>query len=166
MEGPPTPTGALLFTVNRLEYLFSRMVERTLREVGVNLTPEEAQVLLFSRIMAGSSVTELSRFLIRDRTTVTRLLASLEQKGYVLRVQDERDRRVQRVQVTVEGEAALALYAPAVKGRINAMTEKFDPEQIEVAMFVLRTFQVAIAEELVAMGDDPPLDPSGFGPPR
>jgi DNA-binding MarR family transcriptional regulator len=171
VQRSPTNIGALLFTVNRLEYLFTRLVERTMRNLDLPITPEEAQVMMFGQIFAASSVTELSRVLMRDRTTVTRLVASLEKKGFVKRVQDEQDRRIQRVSLTPLGVESLKRYVPEVKGRVDRLVSHFEASEVDGALRLLRELQRLIAQELVAMGDEPPLDvtewmtPPPGGPP-
>ncbi len=65
----------------------------------------------------GSTVAELARWLQIDAGAMTRLLDRLEKKGLCKRVRSTADRRVVRVVLTPEGEAAIA-EVPAVLAEV------------------------------------------------
>ncbi len=52
----------------------------------------------------GWHLTDLSERLLLDKSTVTRLIDRMEQAGFVQRVADPGDRRVQRVVLTADGQ--------------------------------------------------------------
>jgi DNA-binding MarR family transcriptional regulator len=55
-----------------------------------------------------ANVAELSRWLVMDAGAMTRLLDRLEKKGLCKRVRSTEDRRVVQVELTPDGEAAIA----------------------------------------------------------
>ncbi len=65
----------------------------------------------------GSTVAELARWLNADAGAMTRLLDRLEKKGLCKRVRSTEDRRVVRVELTADGEAAIA-EVPAVLAEV------------------------------------------------
>lgn len=83
-----------------------RYRERELADTGLKgfLTP----YLMALYRQRGLTQEELSRELDVNKSTVTRQLACLEEKGYIYRMSDKEDRRVLRVYPT---EKALALEA-------------------------------------------------------
>jgi DNA-binding MarR family transcriptional regulator len=54
--------------------------------------------------MEGASQKELGKVTTKDKTSVTRIINSLEEKNLVVRVSDQIDKRVKRVVLTKKGE--------------------------------------------------------------
>lgn len=93
----------LLFTLTRASYRVRQQLESMLESMELDLTPEEAMTMGLIIRAGANTISELSELLIRDRTTVTRLIESLEHKGYVERVQSPKDRRSVIVRSTLAG---------------------------------------------------------------
>ena len=81
------------------------------------LTSAQWGPLLRLRTAGGSTVAELARWLQVDAGAMTRLLDRLEKKGLCKRVRSTEDRRVVQVELTPEGEAAVA-GVPAVLSEV------------------------------------------------
>ena len=81
------------------------------------LTSAQWGPLMRLRTCGGSTVAELARWLQVDAGAMTRLLDRLEKKGLCKRVRSTEDRRVVRVELTPEGEAAIT-EVPAVLAEV------------------------------------------------
>lgn len=81
------------------------------------LTSAQWGPLMRLRTSGGSTVAELARWLQVDAGAMTRLLDRLEKKGLCRRIRSTEDRRVVRVALTPEGEAAIA-EVPAVLAEV------------------------------------------------
>jgi DNA-binding MarR family transcriptional regulator len=81
------------------------------------LTSAQWGPLLRLRKAGRSTVAELARWLQIDAGAMTRLLDRLEKKGLCKRVRSTEDRRVVQVELTPEGEAAIA-EVPAVLAEV------------------------------------------------
>ena len=81
------------------------------------LTSAQWGPLLRLRTSGGSTVAELARWLQVDAGAMTRLLDRLEKKGLCKRVRSTEDRRVVQVEITPEGETAVA-EVPAVLAEV------------------------------------------------
>jgi DNA-binding MarR family transcriptional regulator len=68
----------------------------------------EWRVLASLSGVEGMSVGRLAEVSVTKQPTVTRLLGRLEQKGIVMRLVDETDRRITLVRITPEGEKIIA----------------------------------------------------------
>jgi len=90
-------------------------VSRICKDVGYELTPEEADTLMIIRHCNGLPQSLLANILGKDKAAVTRLMNSLVGSGLVGRVQDQNDRRVVRAQITEEGECAFIQLWPELK---------------------------------------------------
>ena len=81
------------------------------------LTSAQWGPLLRLRTTGGSTVAELARWLQIDAGAMTRLLDRLEKKNLCKRVRSIEDRRVVKVELTPDGEAAIK-HVPAVLAEV------------------------------------------------
>ncbi|MFT5872066.1 MAG: DNA-binding MarR family transcriptional regulator [Clostridium sp.] len=64
---------------------------------GINIGTSEYECLHFIRKNNGMSQEKLRSFLNIDKSAVTRMVANLEEKGYLYRLQDEKDKRSKKL---------------------------------------------------------------------
>jgi DNA-binding MarR family transcriptional regulator len=81
------------------------------------LTSAQWGPLMRLKTTGGSTVAELARWLQVDAGAMTRLLDRLEKKGLCKRVRSTEDRRVVKVELTADGEAAIG-EVPAVLAEV------------------------------------------------
>jgi DNA-binding MarR family transcriptional regulator len=84
------------------------------------LTSAQWGPLMRLRTTGGSTVAELARWLQVDAGAMTRLLDRLEKKGLCKRVRSTEDRRVVKVELTAEGEAAITEVPTVLAEVMNA----------------------------------------------
>ena len=111
------------------------------------LTSAQWGPLLRLRTAGRSTVAELARWLQVDAGAMTRLLDRLEKKGLCKRVRSTEDRRVVLVELTADGEAAIA-EVPAVLAEVmNAHLAGFSKTEWQA----LKTYLNRIVETGDAM---------------
>lgn len=103
-------------------YLMKRIMLSVVYQVDKRLdahglTSAQWGPLLKIRNSGSATVAELARWLQVDAGAMTRLLDRLEKKGLCKRVRSTEDRRVVQVELTPEGEAAVA-GVPAVLSEV------------------------------------------------
>ena len=76
---------SLGFYIDRLLYALIKRRNEDLKETGSDLLHAEFIVLKILNIIKGASQTQLANVLGKERSGVSRLLASLEKKGYIRR---------------------------------------------------------------------------------
>ncbi|KRA64317.1 MULTISPECIES: MarR family transcriptional regulator [Rhizobium/Agrobacterium group] len=92
--------GALIGQVNRL---WRRSIDESLSQLG--LTEATWRPLIYiSRAIQPLSQNALAEHLSLDRSSIVRLLDTLEASGFVVRRKDPSDRRVKRLQLTSRGQ--------------------------------------------------------------
>ncbi|MDF2923423.1 MAG: hypothetical protein K0R57_2337 [Paenibacillaceae bacterium] len=98
-------------------YRSSRLVRHlhflTFQRSGFDLTPEQWFILNKLALRSPQSQTELGESIMDDRPNMTRILLTLEKKGWVARRTDEKDRRKTEVQLTDAGREVLAECLPS-----------------------------------------------------
>ncbi len=97
----------------------------------------------------GISQEQLARDICVNKSSVTRQLASLEKNGFVMRLPDERDRRVMRVYPTERAEAVLPKVRTVLADWNRRLTEDFSPEE-SARMLLLLGRMLERAEKEVA----------------
>jgi DNA-binding MarR family transcriptional regulator len=94
---------AIFFGLKRAWHSTLRMARRTLAAFGLTAARFDLLYALYALPLRGASQSELRRTLGVSRTTVSRMLASLEDLGLVKRRLDFGDRRQRRVDLTRQG---------------------------------------------------------------
>ena len=106
---------ALVQTMHRLQDLHAE----TSRPLG--LTPQQAHLLCV--LIAGPlGMTELSRILSIERSSLTSMVDRLERRTLVARIPSPKDRRACQIKLTPEGLSLAHDAHDAVVDRINSLT--------------------------------------------
>lgn len=95
------------------------------------LTSAQWAPLLRLSTQGPSTVLELARWVQVDPAAMTRLLDRLERKGLCRRNRDTEDRRVVRVQITPEGQDAIAGVPAALSEVMNAHLAGFTAAEFD-----------------------------------
>ena len=123
--------------------LMRQILSATASEVSRELEPlglTEAQWMpLFKLSEAGCATSsELARECRTDAGATTRMIDRLEEKGFLQRTRSQADRRVVKVALTPEGQAA-ARHIPAVLCQVqNELLRGFSAEEFETLRHYLR----------------------------
>lgn len=116
------PQPCVCATLRQATRTVTQVFDNALRPVGLRAT--QFHTLAEIRSVGEATVTELTRMLLIDQTTLTRNLAVLERDGLVKQVPNT-DGRVKAVQLTKKGERllvkALPLWATAQTKVTEAM---------------------------------------------
>lgn len=120
-----------------LRVLFLRMMEE--RSGGV--TPE--MWLVLSRLYArdGQYQTQIADSTFRDRPNTSRILAGLEERGYVRKQRDPDDRRRMRIHLTERGEAFVRDMAPLAARTRDGLYEGLSDDELRMLRRVLRRIE-------------------------
>lgn len=120
-----------------LRVLFLRLMEQ--RSTGV--TPE--MWLVLSRLYArdGQYQTQIADSTFRDRPNTSRILAGLEERGYVRKEKDRDDMRRVRVYLTDSGEAFVREMAPMAARTRDSLYEGLSDEELRSLRTVLRRIE-------------------------
>lgn len=93
----------LMLQVFRTRMAFRRSVQRALRKVEAGITFEMLQVLRCLGEEQGITQQVLAERIAKGKAALSNLIANLEKKKYVYRLEDVSDRRNKRVYLSEEG---------------------------------------------------------------
>lgn len=105
----PEEPGCTCYRLIKAARLATRMYDQQLQPSGLNV----GQFALLSTLghMSGNSITQISKILATDRTTLTRNLSPLQRLGLV-EVREGKDRRSRALHLTDKGKAAFKVAVP------------------------------------------------------
>lgn len=109
-------------------------LERALARDGYGISASQFLALKYLAIGGPQTATELARTLGYDAGALTRLLVRLEQKGYVRRERQTRDRRALSIGLTEAGQRLWSDIRACAEGCIDAALAGLDAD--ERAQFV------------------------------
>lgn len=113
-----------------------------------NLSAAEQPFFMALRCCQGITQEELTALVGVDKAVTTRVVRSLEAKGFLTRVQDEHDRRQNRIYPTEKVEQ-LGLDVSRELLRFNSLlTQGIDPKSLEIICAGLQKMEDNMAEIL------------------
>lgn len=89
-------------------------VQRT-QAAGFDLTPVQFAALDAIHAHPATDQARVAEMIAYDRATIGGVIERLEQKGWILRVVNARDRRARELSLTPEGRRVLAALLPVVR---------------------------------------------------
>ncbi|MFZ5443587.1 MAG: MarR family winged helix-turn-helix transcriptional regulator [Myxococcota bacterium] len=113
---------ALAFWVHRVYQATQNASYAAFREAKVELTPEQWVVLVALWRTDGLSQNALCELTYRDKPTMSRMIAGLEERGLVVRRESPSDARSRLVYLTRAGKALEAKLVPIAQQLVTRMT--------------------------------------------
>ena len=116
-------------------------ISHKLAEQGIDLTRQ--QVILLKILMHDGPLPQhdLAFLTHRDKTSLTRLLSTMEKKNLVARITCPDDKRVNLVHLTKKGEKVMNETMPHLLACILQMQEDISPEEQETVIGVMKKIQ-------------------------
>jgi len=144
MMTPDEPHWRLFHLISGIYIKSRRLAEESLRPL--NMTWPQFGAL--AQLARGDRITqrELAERLEADATTTMVLCDSLERKGWLNRMKDPSDRRVNRLVLTDEGREVFMEAYPIMLSGYQLFTGAISPEKIEVVMPILGELYGQISE--------------------
>lgn len=141
---PDEPRWRLFHLISSIYTKSRRLAEESLKPLNVTWPQFGALV----QLAQGDRITqrELAERLEADATTTMVLCDSLERKGWLNRVKDPSDRRVNRLVLTDLGREVFAEAYPIMLSGYQLFTGAISPDKIEVVMPVLSELYSHISE--------------------
>jgi DNA-binding MarR family transcriptional regulator len=100
------------FIIYRTALAIKAALQRTLKERGFDITPEQCGILHVLREEEGLSQREIGNILFKDKPNVSRMLDALERKRLIFR--QASDRRRYAIFLTAEGKKLIEELLPIV----------------------------------------------------
>lgn len=128
------------YWINRLSFLSRKELSQRFDDAGHSISQEEWALLLVLWRKGSQAPSALSEEIIKDRTTVTRLIDGLVKKGFAIRSENPMDRRRSDISLTPAGSELKSKLLLMEMEIIEQATAGVPPEDIEITMRTLRLF--------------------------
>lgn len=136
----------VLSWVGKIHYDFGFIVQKAFRENGLDLSKEQWSVLKRLKINDGQPQNDLAFITHRDKTSMTRLVNTMENKDLVVRKIDENDKRVNRIFLTNHGKKVIKKVEPIMFDLVPEVQENLSEKEIEVLITALKKMKLKMAE--------------------
>jgi DNA-binding MarR family transcriptional regulator len=119
--------------------------------LGISISLSEGFALMALATAAPMSQQALAEQLHLDKSTVSRLVKSLEKKGWIKRVRDLNDTRVFQVHLSKEGRETAARLLKEMTQRHERLLAELKPDEQEALAYglsaIIRAFQTIEEKE-------------------
>lgn len=132
--------------IGKIHYDFGFLVQKAFQENGLDLSKEQWSVLKRLNVNDGQPQNDLAFITHRDKTSMTRLVNTMESKDLVMRRCDDHDRRINRIFLTVHGKEVIQKVIPIMNNLIPAVQESLSEKEIEVLIRTLQKVKAKIGD--------------------
>ena len=112
-----------------------------LKSAGFDITKEQWLLLKALSLHDGASQNELACFTERDKTSMTRLVNTMEKKNLIARIPSKEDKRINLLYLTKQGEKMLSETEQIRKNVISDLQNGLSDSEIETVINVLKKIQ-------------------------
>jgi len=120
----------------------------TFHENGIDLSKEQWIVLKKLNDKDGQSQNDLAFITNRSKTSLTRLINTMEKKGLVFRALSKEDKRINHINLSVLGKKTFLSSLPVLKTLMGELQENISPKNLATTIKVLDQIQNNINKKL------------------
>lgn len=146
VEGGIVVDRAIGFWIHRVLTASRLEMYRRFREHGEDVTPEQWAVLIRLWEKDGVTQSELSEATFRDKPTMSRIVDSMEKRGFVERRVDPEDARARLIHLTRRGRALRTKLVPVAEEIVTRMTRGIDARALDTTRSALQRMFANLAE--------------------
>lgn len=138
---------SVFYKISQLSIYIEALSKNFFEIRNVDLTIDEFCALNFIINYPDICQRDLAKLLLRDRVRTGRILTSLEEKGFIIRVNDTKNNRlIRRLKITKSGEKIYSEQFGILTQVMEKLLEKFTREQMEDLINSLSKLENAISD--------------------
>jgi MarR family transcriptional regulator, organic hydroperoxide resistance regulator len=126
------------YLVNRCAILLKNELAYRFKQAGHTVTPEEWVILNRLWEEDGLSQNEIAERTIKDKTTVTRFLVQMEEKGLIVRKSSKEDGRYKNVHLTSYARKLKPILIPIAQAMLVQLSSGIAEKDLQIALNTLR----------------------------
>lgn len=139
---------SITYQITKCGVLLRQLSTRRIRNHELDITPEEATLLNQLWDRDGQSLSELGKWSIKEASTVTRQIDSLQKKGYIIRVQDDQDGRKTLAKLTRKGQRLQKIFRVTGIHFMDESLANISADELKITLSVIERLKAAACEEL------------------
>lgn len=110
----------------------------SLKEQGIDTTREQIILLKHLCVKDGLVQNDLAFISNRDKTSLTRLINKMEEKGLLTRLQCTEDNRCNKIYITTKGRALFEKAFPIIEKVAHKLQENLNQEEIAFSIQIFK----------------------------
>ncbi len=147
--------GFIGFRLQQTAWLARGQFQKLINHLGMQITPEQAQVLLSLYKSEGVSQIQLAASVFKGRTNITRIINGLETNNLIERRKDPLDKRCLRIYLTREGTGIVNTVIPILIKANQKIMRKIGEEKYQDLMEILDYFNSQVSNPFSSLLDIP-----------
>ena len=132
-----SPTGTVFYSIEKAIKSYRKFAQKRISELVSDITLDQAQLLLLVEEKPRLSQVEMAEILFKDYASITRMIALLEQNGYLSKSDHPGDGRRSELRCTAKSKATLELLKPVILDNRARAIAGSKAEELEVMQKVL-----------------------------
>lgn len=108
------PFGTIFYSLEEVIKNYRKLSFNNIKSTISDLTVDQALILQIINDQHLSQ-TEIANLMFKDYASMTRIIALMIKKNYLIKTPDEKDRRVAKLKITLKGIFALKQLTPIIK---------------------------------------------------
>ena len=139
---------SLIYLVNRASRAIRKYLNQELMMKGYNVTGEQFDILVHLWNTDGQQQQRLAKSLYKDKSTMTRLIKSVEELKLVKRVTNKYDERQKIVYLTRSGEKIMAELATVAQKVLKRAQKGINAADLAICKDVLRQIHETLSKDV------------------
>ncbi len=135
----------LELTAKYCKYLGSQLVAK----IGLPISLDEVVTLDTLAMNGDMCQRDLAKIILKDRPSTGRILNSLEEKGFIIRVADTKNNRlIRKIILTENGKQTLSLITSKIKEYLQKIPQALSYEKIDYLKKSVSDFREILKQEV------------------
>lgn len=134
-------------TVKMLDY----HLQEAFDAAGLDITKEQMIILKKLHEEDGLPQNELALLTYRDKSSLARLLATMERKEVIVRIQSKHDKRINKVYLTDKGRLLFKNTRPVIKEILEVMENDISDQEKHTIIEILKKIQINFEAKTVSL---------------
>jgi DNA-binding MarR family transcriptional regulator len=137
---------SLNFNIYRTSLLLRREFSRALS--GQGITPEQWQVMaVLGYTQKPVSQREIAALSLKDKHTISRIIAKMEKNGWIAKSDDSDDGRIRMIQLTEAGLLLAKKIPTILKKRFTGIRQTISLEEKQATLTTLKKLRAYLGDE-------------------
>ncbi|WP_158795793.1 MarR family winged helix-turn-helix transcriptional regulator [Pedobacter sp. L105] len=136
-------------SIFEFRFRLRKMFQVKLKEAGMTISFEVLEVMSILHKKGGINQQELADLLFKDKSSMTYLLDNMVKGGWVLRKEDEVDRRNKLIFLTDKSHQLKEELSPLVEQCFAVLSENITPQDIKEGMHTLSKMNNSLLEFII-----------------
>ncbi|QQD84320.1 MULTISPECIES: MarR family winged helix-turn-helix transcriptional regulator [Jeotgalicoccus] len=114
--------------IKRTNDLLEKSVKKDVRKHGLNISEFAVMELLYNK--GPQPINRIQERILIANSSTTYVLDKLQEKGYIVRLRDEHDKRSMKVELTEQGQALIGDIFPSHANLLSSLFDELSDEEL------------------------------------